>query len=74
MRAAPAKLAALEARIAALEARAGAKPTGKACESCGGPLKLLREVPDPTFGDMGLKVQTWRCDPCGMEFEFERKR
>lgn len=73
MRAAPAKLAALEARIAALEARAGAKPAGKACEYCGGALQLLDEKPHHLFGDLGIKVQTWKCAACGKTREEERK-
>lgn len=65
MKEAPARIDALEKRLAALEVKPKAVG-GLPCPACGEPAMRRTAVkPDPTFGDMGVKLETWTCGDCG---------
>lgn len=65
VREAPARLDALEKRMALLEQKAPVT-AGRPCPACGQPAMRRTGVkPDPMFGDMGVKLETWTCASCG---------
>ncbi len=74
MRAAPAKLAALEARVAVLEKALAEKPLdGPRCQFCAAEAKLVDERPDVVLGKAGVLRQKWDCASCGKTQDRMRK-
>ena len=70
----PAEVEALRARIAALEAKL-AGPTGETCPRCREPKFMLQTSrPDPSFGDLGVRQDDFRCSACGYEDQRMRKQ
>lgn len=67
MRAAPARIDALQQRLAALEAQLDRKP-GEACPACGA-LAMRRTGlsphPSAQLAMFGEKVENWACEACG---------
>jgi hypothetical protein len=46
-------------------------PPGHCCDHCGGhQLKRTGNIPDPIFGDMGVKRSVFSCLECGKESIF----
>jgi DNA-directed RNA polymerase subunit M/transcription elongation factor TFIIS len=46
---------------------------GDTCPYCKQPKgKLLRILPDKTFGDLGMKVEYYKCEDCGKEYDKQR--
>ena len=46
-------------------------PKGYRCDHCGSPkLKRIGNRRDPTFGDMGIKQEVFRCLACNLESAF----
>lgn len=69
MREAPGRLDELEKRLAALETTPKKAP-GRPCKQCGEPAsRLTASKPDPIFGDLGGKRETWTCGECGFADE-----
>lgn len=65
IKAAPARIDALEQRLAALEATTP-KQAGKSCPACGEPaVRRVSIKPHPDFGDMGAVNEVWNCTACG---------
>jgi predicted RNA-binding Zn-ribbon protein involved in translation (DUF1610 family) len=66
MREAPGRIDELEKRLAALETSPKKAP-GRPCPACGEPaMRRISIAPDPgPFGDLGTKIETWRCSECG---------
>jgi len=67
----PAKIEALEKRVEQLEnqlKRHHLSPSGLNCPSCGSVnYRVLSSKKDKTFGALGAKEQTLRCDDCSFE-------
>jgi hypothetical protein len=60
--------------IARLNKIIEAQSSGEACPMCGaGRMKMIAEVPDPVFGDMGVLQQTFQCQEpeCGHERKIQ---
>lgn len=65
LRETPDRVERLEARVAALEAKLSGKP-GMLCPVCNAPaFARVASKPDPTFGDLGVKLDSYRCSECG---------
>ncbi|MDE2098665.1 MAG: hypothetical protein KGL39_15530 [Patescibacteria group bacterium] len=61
----PDEVAALRARIDAIEQNLAGK-TGTLCPVCkAADFKIVSSGPDPTFGDLGLLADRYRCASCG---------
>lgn len=46
-------------------------PKGYACDHCGSQnLKRTGNVPDPTFGDLGVKMAVFTCNDCNQQSRF----
>lgn len=76
------ELVTLPARVRAIEERIGLA-TGplvddrETCRYCRkGKLDLTSSVPDPTFGELGVKLETMTCDACGRteERQFDNSK
>jgi hypothetical protein len=69
----PAEVAALEERIKALEARL-APATGDQCPRCRELAFALVDTVNapPPFGDLGLRIDIFRCSSCNYEDRRER--
>lgn len=70
----PDQLQALEERVKALEAKLDG-PAGLACRRCNGQtLMFQRSESDPTFGDLGVQLDFYRCSSCNYEETKSRQR
>lgn len=68
----PDKMQALEQRVAALEAQLSGQ-IGPACPLCDAPgFKRTSSNPDPTFGAMGVMLDSYACAACGHSEKRQR--
>lgn len=64
---------ALRKRVELLEQSASATPKADQCPKCRGlSFGLDRTVADPTFGDLGVQRDYYRCQSCGYERSEQR--
>lgn len=78
LRAAPARLDAVERRLAALEAGLARRPAPETCPFCRtGALRLVDIVPEPgVFAALGAEIEVLHCEnpACGREHRRPRPR
>ncbi|WP_175033545.1 hypothetical protein [Burkholderia lata] len=64
---------ALRKRVELLEQSGASAPKRDECPKCHGlTFGLDRTAPDPTFGDMGVERDYYRCQSCGYERSAQR--
>ncbi len=64
-----------ESKLKELSKQDNCNPDGYVCDHCGSPsLTRTGSRPDPTFGELGIKQELFRCDDCAKKSAFTPKQ